>query len=75
MNLLNDVKTTCRLLSMSRTYLYNEIKRGRLTPLKSGTKTVFHRDEIERYAAHLQSPVAASRLDASLVAGGAAAAD
>jgi excisionase family DNA binding protein len=53
MNLLNDVKTTCRLLSMSRTHLYEEIKRGRITPVKSGSKTLFHRAELERYAASL----------------------
>lgn len=53
MNLLNDVKTTCKLLSMSRTHLYEEIKRGRITPVKSGSKTLFHHAEIERYAASL----------------------
>lgn len=53
MNLLNDVKTTCQLLSMSRTHLYEEIKRGRLTPVKSGAKTLFHKAELERYAASL----------------------
>lgn len=63
MNLLNDVKSTCRMLSISRTYLYSEIKRGRLTPLKCGTKTVFHRDELERYAAHLRSPGRALALE------------
>ena len=53
MNLLNDVKTTCQLLSMSRTHLYEEIKRGRIAPVKSGTKTLFHKTELERYAASL----------------------
>lgn len=53
MNLLNDVKTTCQLLSIGRTHLYEEIKRGRIAPVKSGTKTLFHRKELERYAASL----------------------
>lgn len=80
MNLLNDVKTVCALLSVSRTHLYEEIKRGRITPVKSGNKTLFHRDELERYAANLYSPKAANatatvRLDAMLIAGGDASAD
>lgn len=80
MNLLNDVKTVCALLSISRTHLYEEIKRGRLSPVKSGNKTLFHRDELERYAASLHSPAALNakaplRLDATLIAGGDASAD
>lgn len=53
MNLLNDVTSTCRLLSMSKTHLYDEVKRGRIKAVKSGTRTFFHRAEIERYAASL----------------------
>lgn len=53
MNLLNDVKATCRLLSMSRSALYEAIKEGRISALKNGKRTLFHRDGIERFAARL----------------------
>ena len=66
MNLLNDVKTTCRLLSMSRTHLYEEIKRGRITPVKSGRKTLFHRVEVERYAASLGEQLTMSRCETAV---------
>jgi excisionase family DNA binding protein len=50
MNVLNDVKTTCQLLSMSRSALYEAVKEGRIRALKNGSRTLFHRDEIERFA-------------------------
>ncbi|MFN2099616.1 helix-turn-helix domain-containing protein [Altererythrobacter sp. MF3-039] len=53
MNVLNDVKTTCRQLSMSRSALYVAVKEGRISALKNGNRTLFHRDEIERFAGRL----------------------
>lgn len=53
MNVLNSVRDTCRLLCMSRTALYAAVRDGRIKPLKQGARTLFHRDEIERYAASL----------------------
>jgi hypothetical protein len=54
MNILNDVKATCRLLSMSRSALYVAKAEGRIIPVKNGSRTLFHRDEIERFAASLK---------------------
>lgn len=53
MNVLNDVKTTCQLLSMSRSALYAAVKDGRICALKNGSRTMFHRDDIERFASRL----------------------
>lgn len=53
MNVLNDVKTTCQLLSMSRSALYEAMAAGLIRAVKIGRKTLFHRDEIERFAASL----------------------
>lgn len=53
MNVLNDVKATCQLLSMSRSALYEAVKQGRICALKNGSRTVFHRDEIFRFAGRL----------------------
>jgi excisionase family DNA binding protein len=53
MNILNDVKTTCELLSMSRSALYEAMASGLIHAVKNGRKTLFHRDEIERFAASL----------------------
>lgn len=53
MNVLNDVNTTCQLLSMSRSALYAAVKDGRICALKNGSRTLFHRDEIERFAGRL----------------------
>lgn len=53
MNVLNDVKATCKLLSMSRSALYQAMKEGRICALKNGSRTLFHRDEIERFAGRL----------------------
>lgn len=55
MNVLNDIKTTCQLLSMSRSALYAAVKEGRICALKNGNRTLFHRDEIEKYAERLPS--------------------
>jgi excisionase family DNA binding protein len=38
---------------MSRTALYAAIKQGRIKAVKNGFRTLFHRDEIERFAASL----------------------
>lgn len=53
MNVLNSVRDTCRLLCMSRTALYGAVREGRIRPKKLGARTLFHRDEIERFAADL----------------------
>ena len=53
MNVLNDVKTTCELLSMTRSALYAAVKEGRICALKNGSRTLFHRNEIERFAGRL----------------------
>jgi excisionase family DNA binding protein len=53
MNVLNSVRDTCRFLCMSRTALYANVRSGRIRPVKQGSRTLFHRDEIERYAAQL----------------------
>lgn len=53
LNLLNDVKATCQLLSMSRSALYEALKQGRIAAVKNGSRTLFHRSEIERFASNL----------------------
>jgi excisionase family DNA binding protein len=52
-NFLNDVNTTCRLLSIGRTALYEEIREGRIKALKRGRRTLITREEILRYAESL----------------------
>jgi len=53
LNLLNDVRVTCRALSIGRTSLYAAIRDGRLRAVKRGKRTLISRDEIERFAASL----------------------
>ncbi len=53
MNILNDVKTTCELLSMSRSALYEAMAAGLIHAVKNGRKTLIHRDEIERFVSNL----------------------
>lgn len=57
MQLLNDVETTCSILSIARTTLYAEVRAGRINLIKRGKRTFFHRDEIERYVAQLSQAV------------------
>jgi hypothetical protein len=54
MNILYDVRAAAAALSMGRTLLFREIKAGRIKPLRHHPKVVFHRDELERYAAALR---------------------
>ncbi|MCA3413173.1 MAG: helix-turn-helix domain-containing protein [Roseomonas sp.] len=51
--ILFGVQETCGILNMSRTALYAAIKQGRIKAVKNGFRTLFHRDEIERFAASL----------------------
>jgi excisionase family DNA binding protein len=51
--ILIDVEATCVMLSIARTTLYAEVRSGRITPIKRGKRTFFHRDEIKRYVAAL----------------------
>lgn len=53
MNILNTVKDTCCLLSMSRTTFYATLKAGDLRAVKLGKRTMVHRDEIERFVGSL----------------------
>lgn len=55
MNLLYDVPTTAAMLCMSRARLYEVMRDGGINAVKHGKRTLFHRDEIERFAANLQS--------------------
>lgn len=52
-NLLNDVKSTCRALSIGKTALYAAIRDGRIRAVKRGTRTLIAGDEIIRFAASL----------------------
>lgn len=54
MNILYDVKAAAAALSMGRTRLFREIKTGAIRPLRHHPKVLFHRDELERYAAALR---------------------
>jgi len=51
--ILFGVHEICGILNMSRTALYAAIKQGRIKAVKNGFRTLFHRDEIERFAASL----------------------
>lgn len=53
MNVLFDVNTTACMLCMSRSTLYDALRLGRISAVKNGKRTLFHRDEIERFAASL----------------------
>jgi excisionase family DNA binding protein len=55
MQILYDVREACGLLSLSRSALYRAIKDGRIRPLKNGKRTLFHRDELERFVASLSA--------------------
>ncbi len=47
--LLVPVTEACRLLSVSRTVVYELIARGELRPIKVGARTLFAASELERY--------------------------
>lgn len=53
MQLLNDVNSTAAALCMSRSSLYEAVRVGKISALRNGKRTLFHRDEIERFAASL----------------------
>jgi hypothetical protein len=57
MNILYSARAAAEALSMGRTMLFREIKAGKLKPLQRNPKVLFHRDELERYAAALQHHV------------------
>ena len=54
MKILFDARTAADALSMGRTRLFGEIKAGRIKPFTRHPKVLFHRDELERYAAALR---------------------
>jgi excisionase family DNA binding protein len=53
MNILNTVKDTCCMLSMSRTTFYATVKAGDIRAVKLGNRTLVHKDEIERFIGSL----------------------
>jgi excisionase family DNA binding protein len=53
MNILNTVNDTCSMLSMGRTALYAAVRTGSIRAVKLGKRTMFHRDEIERFVKSL----------------------
>jgi hypothetical protein len=53
MQLLNDVNSTATALCMSRSSLYEAVRMRKIAAIKNGKRTLFHRDEIERFAADL----------------------
>ncbi|OYU16443.1 MAG: helix-turn-helix domain-containing protein [Alphaproteobacteria bacterium PA4] len=53
MNILNTVKDTCSMLSMSRTTFYAIVKAGEIRAVKLGNRTLVHKDEIERFIGSL----------------------
>lgn len=52
-NILNSVKDTCSMLSMSRTTFYAAVKAGEMRAVKLGNRTMVHKDEIERFIGSL----------------------
>jgi excisionase family DNA binding protein len=44
------VSSFCKAYSVGRTFAYREIKEGRLSARKAGTKTLILREEAERWA-------------------------
>lgn len=56
MKILNNVDDTCALLSIARSTLYAEVKKGNIVAIKRGKRTFFHQDEIARYVASLCEP-------------------
>lgn len=47
------VSDFCTAHRVGRTFVYNEIKAGRLTAVKAGTKTLILKNEVARWAASL----------------------
>ncbi len=52
-NILLTVKDTCKLLSISRSSLYELIKEGALPIIKIGRSTRIRRSDIEKFVADL----------------------
>ena len=44
-----DIKSFCKAYSISRSYVYLEIKAGRLKIFKAGTRTLISRDAAENW--------------------------
>jgi excisionase family DNA binding protein len=63
--LLYPVAEALQLLSIGRTKFYAEVKRGRITLVKSGGKTLVPGTVLEAYAATLIAEAEASRAKAA----------
>lgn len=49
-----DIKSFCKAYSVSRSFVYLEIKAGRLKPFKAGRRTLISRQAAERWQRTLQ---------------------
>lgn len=49
--LLHSVDEACRRLSMHRTWLYSQIKAGRIVAIKLGRRTLIPESELQRVVA------------------------
>jgi excisionase family DNA binding protein len=58
---LYRVPEAMRLLSMSRSFLYNQIRAGRLRSVKEGTVRLIPADAIAEYVALLETEAEAAR--------------
>ncbi|CAN5372647.1 hypothetical protein BH10PSE6_BH10PSE6_11650 [soil metagenome] len=47
------VQRFCHDRSLSKSTFYNEVKAGRIKPVKRGRRTLVHQDEAQRYDASL----------------------
>jgi excisionase family DNA binding protein len=54
------VRETLELLSIGRTSLYAAVKRGELTPIKFGNKTLFYATDLAGFLMRLKHPVSKS---------------
>ena len=52
--LLFNVPEACRLLNISRSKLFMEMKQDRLDWVSIGNRRLIHRDELHRYASSLK---------------------
>lgn len=44
-----DIPDACEVLRLSRSFIYEEIKRGRLRAVKCGRRTLIRRQDAEEY--------------------------
>lgn len=49
MEKLHSIKETLKILSISRTNLYNLVKDGKIVPVKLGKRTLFTEEELTRF--------------------------